>query len=108
MEDKKAFLTNFLQGFSDNQEKEAEIYKDYCKVFGDIVEAPFWEVIYNYQDTAIKTIQEMFNDLENDWIPWFIWENDLGNENRAIYIDDEAYEVTSIKQFVEVFFEVLK
>lgn len=83
--------------------------KNIDKVDGAIgidIESPFMDVIYRSFDNYIESVAMLVGD-ESEWLKWYIFENDCGNNRleAQVSIDNEEpiYKaITKVKHLVRV------
>ncbi len=59
------------------------------------------ESLFNVEDVAITTLIKLYKDY-HEWISWFIYENNYGEDKRSIEIDGEEIIVSSISDLWKV------
>ena len=76
-----------------------------CDLFGsEAFDSPVIENGYKYCDVAVKLAEKYFGDT-NDWISWFMYDNEFGENGYEATIDDSEVKIDSIESFVIFFME---
>jgi len=62
---------------------------------------PFADCYYKLFDDYCKEISLRIGDT-NDWIGWFIYENDCGTRNMEVIINKKTFKINSVQSLVDI------
>lgn len=64
-------------------------------------ESPLGRVIYQTLDAYLQTLQRLI-DPDNDWLDWFVWENDCGKQGLSAGYGDKMTPINSLDDLIEL------
>ena len=75
-----------------------KVYEDATKVFGEYCfESPWYEVMYRAFALAMNIIAKKYDDLNAEWISWYIYENNWGKDKMEAGLDGKTFPIITIK-----------
>lgn len=89
-----AELKNILK---ENEKELSNIYN----IFGANPDGNFQRSVFKLQDFAIKQTSKIIGDNE-EWLDWFIYENDWGEKAFEAGYDDNLKEIKTIDDLVDL------
>ena len=92
-----------IQRLKDTWLKIENVYEDSKKVFGDeCFESPWYNTMYQSFELATTLIAEKYNDINCEWISWFIYENDWGNNKMEAGFKDRMFPIVTTEDLWNV------
>ena len=84
--------------------KEADkVYENLKSMFGSYVfESPLYEAMYSGIEFAMNLIANKYGDSANEWISWYIYENDWGKKKMEAGKTDNMKPIISLKDLWNV------
>lgn len=83
------------------QKSVNKTYDDYSKITLCSPESPMWESIHNIGDAYTKSISKFVSD-EDEWLPWYQFDNDMGQSGLEVMLKEELVKVTCIEKLAYV------
>jgi hypothetical protein len=89
----------------ENYQKLDEAWNAALKVFDGSPENPLYRATWGVFDDYLDLVNELY-DLDDDWLHWFIYENDCGENKMEAGFPDKLRPIVDVESFVDMLLEL--
>jgi hypothetical protein len=76
--------------------------------FGSLVETPLTDAVASMLNQHIRSVSAMLEDLEDCWVPWYVWDTQCGDHPMTATVDGVEYEINSPQRMTILILDLLK